>query len=199
MQMYHSGVDTFVISRLRTKVRDAKRQVLKIDRSRSAIKKCWACIVSSLMLWVCTFHRTISCLSSCGLWMFQISPWPNLRQKFMNIWSFLTRPGDKHDEKISNCSSTPSWSNLTILPWVSRFFNFSHDKTPNLMVFQWNIILKWNASLFNKNENVYCCWIVTDPHDINAGYCKLYNAVSKRLRDGFARHLSAICSSNATK
>ena len=25
----------------------------------------------------------------------------------MNLWSFLTRPGDKHDEKISNGSSTP--------------------------------------------------------------------------------------------
>ena len=50
-----------------------------------------------------------------------------------------------------------------------------------------------------KNENVYCCWIVTDPHDVNGGYCKLYNTVSKRLRDSFACHLSAICSSNATK
>ena len=38
----------------------------------------------------------------------------------------------------------------------------------------------------------------SDPHDVNAAYCKLYNAVSKRLRDGFA-FLSAICSSNATK
>ena len=29
-----------------------------------------------------------------------------------------------------------SWSKLTILPWVSRFFfNFSHDKTLNLIVF----------------------------------------------------------------
>ena len=30
-------------------------------------------------------------------------------------------------------------------------------------------------------------------------HCELYNAVSKRLCDGFPRHLSAICSSNATK
>ena len=28
----------------------------------------------------------------------------------------------------------PSSSKLTILPWVSRFFNFCHDKTPNLVV-----------------------------------------------------------------
>ena len=68
---------------------------------------------------------------------FKLALWPTLRQKFMNFWSFLTRPGDKHDEKISNCSSTPkrSWSKLTIRPWVSGCFNFSHDKTPNLMVF----------------------------------------------------------------
>ena len=25
----------------------------------------------------------------------------------MNFWSFLPRPGDKHDEEISNYSSTP--------------------------------------------------------------------------------------------
>ena len=35
-----------------------------------------------------------------------------------------------------------SWSKLTILPWVSRFFDFSHDKTPNLMVF--SEISFWN-------------------------------------------------------
>ena len=33
---------------------------------------------------------------------FKLALWPTLRQKFMNFWSFLTRPGDKHDEKISN-------------------------------------------------------------------------------------------------
>ena len=76
---------------------------------------------------------------------FKLALWPTLRQKFMNFWSFLTRPGDKHDdEKISNCSSTPkrSWSKLTILPWFSRCFNFSHDKTPSLMVF--SEISFWN-------------------------------------------------------
>ena len=34
----------------------------------------------------------------------------------------------------------------------------------------------------------YCSWIVNDSPDVNAKNCKLYNAVSKRLRDGFARH-----------
>ena len=31
----------------------------------------------------------------------------------MNFWSFLTRPGEKQDEEIRNCSSTPQIS-LTI-------------------------------------------------------------------------------------
>ena len=34
----------------------------------------------------------------------------------------------------------PSWSKLTTLPWVSRFLNFSRDKTPNLMVFWWTLV-----------------------------------------------------------
>ena len=100
---------------------------------------------------------------------FKLALWPTLRQKFMNFWSFLTRLGDKHDtEKIRNCSLTPkwSWSKLTILPWVSRCVNFSHDKTSNLMVLV-NIILKWNVSLFNKNGKVYCCRIVSDSPHVN--------------------------------
>ena len=53
----------------------------------------------------------------------------------MNFWSLFTRPGDKHDEGISNWSSSPQLTILSILPLVSRFqFNFSHDKTLNLMV-----------------------------------------------------------------
>ena len=29
-------------------------------------------------------------------------------------------------------------------------------------------MLKWNVSLFNKNGNVYCCWIVSDSPHVNA-------------------------------
>ena len=38
-------------------------------------------------------------------------------------------------------------------------------------------------------KNVYCCSIVIDnsPH-VNAENCKLYNAVSKRVHDGFQGH-----------
>jgi len=45
MQMHHSGVDKFAISRLRTKAPDIKTTTV-VDRSRSAIKKSWARIVS---------------------------------------------------------------------------------------------------------------------------------------------------------
>ena len=54
----------------------------------------------------------------------------------MNFWSFLTRPGDKHDEKISNCSSTPklvqahdSDVSLTIICFL--FFIFYYFATHN--------------------------------------------------------------------
>ena len=48
--------------------------------------------------------------------------------------------------------------------------------------------------LLNRN-------IDNSPH-VNAENCKLYNGVSKRVRDGFARHLKSLwrpCSSIATK
>ena len=56
----------------------------------------------------------------------------------------------------------PSWSKLTILPWVSHFFNLSHDKTHNLMVY--SEIPFWNE-MFLCSIKKDCCWIVTDsPH-----------------------------------
>ena len=60
----------------------------------------------SMMCWFCTFHRSHMCLHvDCE--SFKLASWTTLRQKFMNFWSFLTRSGEKHDKKISNCSSTP--------------------------------------------------------------------------------------------
>ena len=120
------------------------------------------------MCWFCTFqlisqesqddcpHVDFEC--------FKLALWPTLRPKFMNFWSFLTRPGDKHDENISNCSPTPkrSWPKLTILPWVSRCFNFSLDKTPNLMVFSemsfWNEIFLCSikTEMFTVAESLAC-------------------------------------------
>ena len=43
-------------------------------------------------------------LSSCGLWMFQISTLANCETE---VFKLFDSSGDKHDEKISNCSSTP--------------------------------------------------------------------------------------------
>ena len=88
----------------------------------------------------------------------------------------------------------PSWPKLTILLRVSQFFNFSHNKTPNLMVFR-------EISFWNE---VFLCSIKTEMFTVNSPYvntknCKLYNAVSKRLHGGFVRNLSATCSPNATK
>ena len=124
---------------------------------------------------------------------FKLELWPTLRQKFMNFWSFLTCPGDKHDtEKISNCSSTPkrSWSKLTILPWVSRCFNFSHDKTPNLMVF--SEISFWNemflCSIKTEMSTVAEMWIVSDSPHVNAENRKLQET-SRRFCEILVGHL----------
>ena len=62
-----------------------------VDRSRSA------------MCWFCTSHNSLHVDFAC----FKLALWPTLRLMFMNFWSFLISPGDKHNEKISNCSSTP--------------------------------------------------------------------------------------------
>ena len=48
----------------------------------------------------------ISCLH-VDFECFKLEVRPNLKQKFMNFGSFLTRLGDKHGEEISSCSSSP--------------------------------------------------------------------------------------------
>ena len=103
MQMCHSGVDVFVISRLSTTLQDCYDFQLNLSQEDK--------------------------LSSCGLWTFQIT----------EVYELLKL-------SISTCSS--------ILPWDSRFFffYFSHDKTPNLMVFR--EILFWNEMfLCSKKRN----------------------------------------------
>ena len=89
--------------------------------------------------------------------------------------------------------------------WVS-FFNFSHDKTrtPNLMVFR--EISFWNGMFlqFNKNGNVYCCWIVIDSPHVRKS--RELHAVQRRQQETTRQFcktlniaLSAICFSNAAK
>ena len=132
MQMCHSGVDIFVISRLRI----SKRQLSHIDSSCSAIKKWWASLMPrafdvNMILYLSQDDK----LSSCGLWMFQISTMANFKRIFWTFEAFLL-------VHAIMTKLVHMWSKLTILPWVSRFFNFSHDNTPTLMVFReisfWN-------------------------------------------------------------
>ena len=134
------------------------------------------------MLWFCNFHRMVSCLH-VDFECVKLALWLTWRQNFMNSWSFLTHPGDKHDKEISNnCSLTPS-------SWFCReshdLFNSSLNKTPNLMVFR-------EISFWNK---IFLCWINTEMFTVaelqliltmyvNAENCKLYSAVCS-----FARHL----------
>ena len=128
MQMHHSGVDKFIISRLCTKAPDIKTTTV-VDCSRSAIKKSWACIVSKashvMILNISQDDKFSSVI--CRLWMFEISAmanfWDRILWTFESIWSFLTRPGDKHDKKISNCIALrlPSRSKLTILAIFQPF------------------------------------------------------------------------------
>ena len=131
--------------------------------------------------WFCTFHWTISCLH-VDFEGFKLALRSTVRQN-KSFW--LSRPGDKHDEKISNCSSTPKLvqAHSTILPWLLRLFNFSYPKTPNLMVFS-EIYIKRKCLLL-PNRNWFSSW---KPRELQC------TTVSKRRRlwDGFARHLSAI-------
>ena len=99
----------------------------------------------------------------------------------MNFWSFLTRPGDNHDENILQfreaCRS-------------SRFCCESHDFLTFLttrLPISW-FLVKYHSEMkcffVKKNGNVYCCWIVSDSPHVNGEWI----ASCKRLRDGFARH-----------
>ena len=123
---------------------------------------------------------------------FKEALWPTLRQKFMNFWNFFTLPGDKHDEKISNCSSTPklSWSKLTTLLESHDFLSFLTTRPPISWFFR-NIILKWNVSLFNKNGNVYCWWIVSDSPHVNFLNRKLQETW-RRFSETLVGHVSGV-------
>ena len=145
MQMHHSGVEIFIISRLNTKAPNIKQQLSQIDHSHSTIKTCGACIgpiaFDVMMLYLSQDDK----LSSCGLWMFQISTMVNSETSLWTLEAFLLVQTIM-TKRSAIALWLSSWSKLTILQWVSWFFsNFnSHDKlkAPNLMVFReisfWN-------------------------------------------------------------
>ena len=66
--------------------------------------------------------------------MFQISTIANFGTDVYEVLKLFDSSGDKHDEKISDCSSTPKLVQAHDSSTSLTFFNFSHDKTPNLMV-----------------------------------------------------------------
>ena len=97
-----------------------------------------------LMLWFCTFHRTISCLHVD--FEFKLALWPTLRQKFMKFSSFwLVQSINMTKRSTIYCSSNPK---LVQAPAhhsamsLKIFLLFSRHATPNLMVF--SEISFWN-------------------------------------------------------
>ena len=88
MQMYHSGVDTFVISRLAREHPISKRQLSWIDRSRTSLRLRGAeraFCPERLMLRFVTFTGPyVRCLH-VGFECFKLALWPTLRQKFMSF------------------------------------------------------------------------------------------------------------------
>ena len=132
MQMCHSGVDIFAISLLRISNINCRISIVPVPRSRSGERP--LCRELLMLIWFCTFHRTISCLH-VDFECFKLAPWPTLNRIFWTFEAFLL-------VHAIMTKLVHMWSKLTILPWVSRFFNFSHDNTPTLMVFReisfWN-------------------------------------------------------------
>ena len=119
-----------------------RRSIVPVPWSRSAEH---ALCPELLMLWFCTFHRTISCLHVD--FEFKLALWPTLRQKFMNFSSFW------HVQAI----------NMTKRSTISCFSNhklvqgLAHNSDSQSHGFLWNIILKWNVSLFNKKLKCFYC------------------------------------------
>ena len=127
-------------------------------------------------------------LFTCGLLMFQISTMANFETEFMHFWSFLTRPGDKHDEGISKCTLTPLQAGPSSR--FSRFCRESHNFLTFLttrLPISW--ILKktsfWNETFLrlNKSGNVYCFWIVIDCRQLETSrrFCETLNIALRLL------------------
>ena len=136
MQTCHSGVGKFVISRLRTKAPDIKTISLPFRDQE-----------------VLSVYYAQNSSFTCTLWIITlIALWPTLRQESMNFWSFLTRPGDKHDKKISNCIALrlPSWSNLMILTIFQIF--------PR----QTSLPISWFCSEISFWNEMFLCSIKTE-------------------------------------
>ena len=164
---------------------NCRRSIVAVPKSRSAER---ALCPELLVLWLIlsVFQRTISCLHvdfECFK-LALMTNFCNLRQAFMNFWSFLTRPGDKHDEGISSCSWTPRESH--------NFLTFLTTRLP----------ISWFLGKYHSEMKCFFGWIKTEMFTdaesqlilltLKQRNCKPITAVSRSLRDGFARHLRSI-------
>ena len=94
---------------------------------------------------------------------FKLALWPTLRQKLWTFEAFWLIQVINMMKRLAIkyiALRLPRWSKLTILPWVSQFFNFSHNKTPNLMVFSeisfWNemFLCSIKTEMFTVTESL---------------------------------------------
>ena len=120
------------------------------------------------------------------------------------MWPYTDRPSapQAYQSKITQSAGMATQMQLKIL--FLKEITWPHGRLERKTTTNWtsfwtttNEISFWNKMFLCsiKNGNVYCWWIVIESPPVNAKNCKLYNAISKRLSDGFARRLSAICSS----
>ena len=92
-------------------------------------------------------------LSSCGLWMFQISTMANFET--VSLWAFeafwlvqaIMTERSAIVLRLPSWSKLTNWAFLTARPPVSWFLGKYHSEIKCFFVRYWN-------------RNVYCCWIV---------------------------------------
>ena len=128
----------------------------------------------------------------------------SIRENLVIMWPYTDRPSapQAYQSKITQSAGMATQMQLKIL--FLKEITWPHGRLERKTTTNWtsfwtttNEISFWNKMFLCsiKNGNVYCCGIVIESPPVNTKNCKLYNAISKRLSDGFARHLSAICSS----
>ena len=114
-----------------------------------------------LIVQFCSFHRTIiiSCLQ-VDFECFIISSMANLETEVYEllIKAFLLIQAINMTKRL--LFNSPSWSRLTILPLVSQFLNFSHNRTPNPIAFR-------EMSFWNE---MFLCWIKTEMFTVAESY-----------------------------
>ena len=154
-----------LISRLRRKVPDTKMTTV-VDwllpfRDQEVLSM--HCVQSFWCYDFVPYHGEISSLH-VDFEHFKLALLPTLRQMFTNFQSFLTCQVINMMKRSAIALRLSSWFTLAILPWFSRFFNFSRDKTPNLMVFseisflngmflcsiKWECLLLLNCNWFSR-------------------------------------------------